>query len=422
MSELKDLSWSVQETVEPLPFEQLERRAVRRRRRRHVIVGIGAAAATAAAVLAVLVPLDNGGTGEPPIAPGPTQSVPSGPSVSPGQADATKAAEQLVAAPTAEVNWIMMATPANWAAAWVNCGQEPCRYAAVLRRGAARAVAPVRDQPYAVLQAGDEAIAVGGPTGSFSLTPDDRSWAQAVMVRLTDRGRVETRLRYAKPTKTFSANEVLTDQLTDDLVVLNLEDSTIRRLEMPAGFADRSTPARDETGRWWVLGSEGFRSEIGWTDDGGATWTTEVLDLDSKGSTITVSADGRTVLATSWDDGATLEAIGKVRMSMDAGARWQTVQNAPWARGGGPVAFNDGTALMIGTSTNGLSAMYAIDSSGEATQVNGLPDGIQDLNHGLQDLSGDGKLLYGPLLEGSKQKKIATSTDRGLTWRQFEPR
>jgi hypothetical protein len=415
MSELKDLSWSVQETVEPVPFEQLERRAVRRRRRRHVIVGIGAAAATAAAILAVLVPLDNGGTGEPPIAPIPTQRVPSAPGVSPDQAAETKAAEQLVAAPAAQVNWIRMATPDNWAAAWVNCGQEPCHYAAVLKRGSARAVAPVRDQPYAVLQAGDEAIAVGGPTGGFGLTPEDRSWAQAVMVRLTDRGRVETRLHYAKPTKTFSANEILTDQLTDDLVVLNLENATLRRLELPVGFAKSSSPVRDDTGRWWLVGSEGLQSDIGWTGDGGATWTTEVLDLDRAGSRIAVSANGRTVLANSQNDAATLESIGRLRMSTDAGSQWQTVKNAPWARGGGPVAFNDGTALMIGTALDGSNALYAIDSSGVATKVPGLP-GM------LTDLSGDGKLLYGPVLQGMTQKKVATSTDRGQSWQQFEPR
>jgi hypothetical protein len=44
MSELKELSWSVPETVRPVPFEQLERRGVRRRRRRQVAAGAGVAA------------------------------------------------------------------------------------------------------------------------------------------------------------------------------------------------------------------------------------------------------------------------------------------------------------------------------------------------------------------------------------------
>ncbi|HET6293052.1 MAG TPA: hypothetical protein VFG33_06745 [Kribbella sp.] len=418
MSELKDLSWSVQETVEPLPFEQLERRAVRRRRRRHVIVGIGAAAATAAAVLAVLVPLDQ--TGQAPVAPEPTKPVQFWPTPSPPKPD-TGAAEALIAAPGAQLGSTLMATPTNWAAAWSNCAPQPCRHSAVVKRGAARVVAPVREQPYVVVQAGDEAIALSGPAG-FSLTPDDRTWAQTVMVRLTDRGLIETQLHFAKSTKTFSDAEILTTA-NGEPFVLNLEKSTLRRLEMPAGFATTTSPVRDGTGRWWVVGTEGFSSDIGWTDDGGATWTTEVLDLDASGSTVAVSADGRTVLATSWVDGATLEAIGKVRMSTDAGARWQTVQIPRLARGGGPVAFNDGTARMIGIANDDTTALYGIDSSGSMTKLPGLPDL-------LDDLSGDGKLLYGPLIQGSAQEllrgpsqnKIATSTDRGLTWRQFEPR
>ncbi|TDO44026.1 hypothetical protein EV643_11749 [Kribbella sp. VKM Ac-2527] len=46
MSELKELSWSVQEKVEPVPFEQLERRGIRRRRRKQALAGVGVAAAT----------------------------------------------------------------------------------------------------------------------------------------------------------------------------------------------------------------------------------------------------------------------------------------------------------------------------------------------------------------------------------------
>ncbi|QNE20814.1 hypothetical protein F1D05_26500 [Kribbella qitaiheensis] len=57
MSELKDLAWSVQESVEPMPFEDLQRRGIRRRRRRQVLIGAGTAVATATAVLAVLLPL-----------------------------------------------------------------------------------------------------------------------------------------------------------------------------------------------------------------------------------------------------------------------------------------------------------------------------------------------------------------------------
>lgn len=80
----------------------------------------------------------------------------------------------------------------------------------------------------------------------------------------------------------------------------------------------------------------------------------------------------------SWTDGATLEAIATQKMSTDRGAHWTTVTNTPWARGGGPVAFNDGTAVMLGLTAYSSSRRPRL--------------------------------------------KVATSPDRGKTWQSFEPR
>ncbi|QNE20812.1 hypothetical protein F1D05_26490 [Kribbella qitaiheensis] len=89
--------------------------------------------------------------------------------------------------------------------------------------------------------------------------------------------------------------------------------------------------------------------------------------------------------------------------------------NQPWARGGGPVAFDDGTAVMLGLRTDHPSpSLYGL-SGGRAKLLNGVPDR-------MDDLAGDGKLLYGIQLESPHATTVATSTDRGKTWESFEPR
>jgi hypothetical protein len=157
----------------------------------------------------------------------------------------------------------------------------------------------------------------------------------------------------------------------------------------------------------------GSRSEIAWTDDG-CTWNRTLLDPANPGSRIAVSPDGSTIVANSWVDGATAEAIGTLKMSTDRGARWTSVADRPWARGGGPVAFDDGTAMMLGVSKQGRTALYRL-ADGTATQSSAGPPG-------LEELAGDGKLLYGQVLRGAGVTKVATSVDRGLHWREFEPR
>jgi hypothetical protein len=418
MSELKELFWAVQETVEPVPFEQLERRGVRRRRRRQALAGAGAAVATTVAVLAALLPFGGkAGTEQlPPVAP-PTASVPGSiePILPPDGID--QAAQAVVRAKDAEVRSILLATPSRWAASWASCSTNPCKFAAVLSRDGAKVTAPVRRMKYTTLQTGDEAIAMAGPSGE-SFTARDPSWSQAVLVRLTAQGKVQTPLRYAKPTRTFSAGEILIDRVVvgAELVVLNLADSTLRKLDVP-GLTQPHSPVRDSTGRWWVVAGEpgsGMRSQIAWTDDGGGSWQQTVLDPGDPASTIAVSQDGRTIVATSWIDGATFEAIGTLKMSTDRGANWTTVTDKPWAREGGPVAFNDGTALMLGRSRDGVVALYPLDDQPGQTLLTG--------HDGLDDLTGDGKLLYGPVLTGTTTTKVATSTDRGKTWHEFEPR
>jgi hypothetical protein len=407
MSELKELSWSVQEAVRPIPFEQLERRGVRRRRRRQALTGIGVAGAVAAVILSVVVPL--GGTDN-------TQPVAPVPSV-PGKTNENQSADALIQGRNATLETATVVTAERWASSWADCTGGRCRYAARVERNGQSATTPIRTSKFTTLRVGDEAVAVAGPSGQ-TFTATDPSWAQTVLLRLTGQEQLRTVLRYAAPTSSFTSGEILTDRLspTGHLLVLNLANSTLRRLEVD-GHIDPRSPVRDTTGRWWVVTGDsisGSRSDIAWTDDGGRTWHRTTLDPGNPASTIAVSPNGRTIVATSWMDGATLEAIGVVRMSSDRGATWTSVRNKPWARGGGPIAFDDGTALMLGIAqTSPKTAVYRL-ADGQAVRTNAVPDG-------LDDLSGDQALLFGPQL-GTPSTKVVTSTDRGATWRSFEPR
>lgn len=403
MSELKEMSWSVQEAVRPIPFEQLERRGVRRRRRRQALTGVGVAGAVAAVILSVVVPL-GGRDSTQPVAPLPDV---------PRKSTAAPDADALIQGKNATLETATVVTAERWASSWADCTGGRCRYAARVERDGQSATTPIRTSKFTTLRVGDEAVAVAGPSGA-TFTAEDPSWRQTVLLRITGQEELRTVLRYAAPTSRFTSGEILTDRLspTGQLLVLNLANSTLRRLDVDSQVNPRS-PVQDATGRAWVVTGEAS-GDIAWTDDGGRAWHRTTLDPGNPASTIAVSPNGRTIVATSWMDGATLEAIGVVRMSTDRGATWTSVRNKPWARGGGPIAFDDGTALMLGISQNSPKpALYRL-ADGQAVRTNAVPDG-------LDDLSGDQALLFGPQL-GTPSTTVVTSTDRGAAWRSFEPR
>jgi hypothetical protein len=311
-----------------------------------------------------------------------------------------------------------MVTAGDWSAAWADCKSTPCRYGAAVSRNGLSLASPSGSLRFTALRVGVEPIAVAGPSGDV-LTPTDPTWPKTVLFRYDGRQLIQSVLHYADPTDTFGPDEILTTRLggNGELRVLNLQDSTLRKLQ-PSGLEDARSPVRDNTGRWWVVtgkSNSGSRGDIAWTDDGGRTWGKALLDPGNPAAEIAVSPNGRTVVASSWVDGATLEAIGLLRISTDRGAHWTTVANKPWARGGGPVAFDDGSAVMLGQAISDPSpSLYGI-SAGRAKLLNGVPDR-------MDDLAGDGQLLYGIQLESPTAQKVATSTDRGKTWRAFEPR
>ncbi|WP_433016709.1 WD40/YVTN/BNR-like repeat-containing protein [Kribbella sp. CA-294648] len=388
MSELKELSWEVQESVEPVPFEQLEHRGIRRRRRRQTLTGAGVVAAVTIAVAAALLPLGNvTGTEKPPAA-GITKPI-----------AVDQAAEKLVAG-DARLAEVVFAGPNSWVSSWDGSTGEKQRYAAVLSRDGVRTTTPVRDMWFSALELGDDPAAVSGPKGEGD--QKDPSWAHALMVRLTAEGKVEKKLRWAAPTTTFAENETLVFEVTHEHVpwILNPDEGTLRKLEIK-GTDNFSGTVQDGTGRWWLTGNQGKASYVLWTDDGGRNWSKALVDsLDSAGG-VGVSADGRT--AVTFTLGITTGGPVRMKLSTDQGETWTT--SAPrertWTRP--PVALNDGSVLLL--------------EKGKLVRLNG--EVVATAPKDAVELRGDDDLLY---VASGESGSIATSTDLGKTWKTFEPR
>jgi hypothetical protein len=392
MSELKELSWEVQETVRPLPFEAMERRGIRRRHRRQALTGAGLVAAVTIAVLAAVLPLGNAtGTEKPPTA-GTPASIP-----------VDQTAEKLIHDKTSGFAGIAFATPTRWASAWMS--PQPgytWNYAAVLSRDGVRTTAPVRKNQYAVLAAGDEVLALSMPT---SMKGSDPTWAQSVMVRLTDKGRIEKKLRWAPPTSEFGDGDVLLAYGT--LRALNLETGTLREVKIP-GVDNADQPQLDSTGRWWLVGARNSGvGNIYWTDDHGKTWDHSVISPGRMRGRLAVSPDGKTLVAIPGSKpGPTADDLVPLRLSTDRGEHWTTVatRNSTYLQS--PVAFNNGTGLALYQDQNrellrpGAGAAFTPPTD-------------------LGELEGVGEFVYGMQYNGNQ---AITSTDHGKTWKYFEAR
>lgn len=419
MRDLAKLSSAVQQNLPAVDFENLVRRGRRRRTRNRVAVVVGTAAVVAAAALAPGAVLDGADSApvDPAISPtaAPTASVNARRKPDPGRA--------VIDAKNAELRSFAMSAPNQWSATWTTCPAEACGYAGLVTRAGASVVSEVRPthihaltvRARASADSRPEPVVVIGPE-ALPLAPGDPTWARTELLRLTAAGSAGSTLRYAAPTSAIGPDDTVTDLLVaGELAVLNVRESTLRTLRVPADLTGGRAPVKDGTGRWWILAGElssDASSKVAWTDDGGRTWSRTTLDADAPGSALTVSPDGRTVLATSWFDGATIEPIAVLRMSRDHGQTWTTVQGHPRYRAGGPIAFDDGTALLLGQNPEigGGTTLFRIDAEGKIRPVQGAP--------ALQDLGGTGNLVHGPI-DGNT---VAVSTDRGQTWSTFAPR
>ncbi|MEV6413349.1 sialidase family protein [Kribbella sp. NPDC051718] len=399
MSELKELSWEVQQATEPLPFEALERRGVRRRRRRQALAGAGVVVAVTIAVLAAVLPLgDLTGTEKPPAATTPRPVV------------VDRAAEDLLRGADALRGEVTFATATRWAATWSSSYAGRPTYTAVLSRDGVRATAPVQERPYSVLRTGDETIALRGPSGD-PFSKDDPSWPRTLMVRLTGQGEIKEPLHWAAPTTTFGANEILTVDATrkNEPLILNPDEKTLRVLEIPDATLVTS-PVRDSTGRWWLVGVSGAAGYVLWTDDGGGTWSRALVDAHNQAAGVWVSPDGNTVVTQSVKDA---NGPTPLRQSTDRGRTWTTIGTADRYLVRGPVVFDDGRVLLLEPLSGKTSAKLFLPN-GEV--VGQAPRNLDEL------IRGDG-LLYGVVRPSpTDTNSVFTSTDDGKTWKSFEPR
>ena len=375
----------------PRLVEWLERFGVPRRWPPLLIVGIAAALASVVIATVLLID-DRTGAGNSPVTIEPAAAMKDGAAV--------------VHAKLAQVQSIAMVTRNRWAAGWADCGSGPkCRYSAVIDRDGDKAVAPEWPVPYVTLRAGDEAIAVAPPPEG-TLTGD-----QTVIFRQTYDSPVTSRLRYTVPTRTFQPGEILTDQIVPGrIVVVNPDDSTVRMLEGPG----TRSPVCDGSDRCWMLTGIG-RTDIVWTDDGGKTWGEAPLDEHNQRGRLTVSPDGRTLVATSVTIDIRSETVAAMRISTDRGTHWTTVRQPPFTLNGPPVALDGGTAVMLGGQAGHPTPRLYRITDGTAEPVPGLPGAFIDLD-------GDAKLLYGPRISGQRATDVAVTTDRGTTWTDFSPR
>jgi hypothetical protein len=274
-------------------------------------------------------------------------------------------------------------------------------YAAVLSRDGVRTTAPVRKNQYFVLRVGDEVLALSMPT---SMKGSDPTWAQAVMVGLTDQGRVEKKLHWAPPTSEFADGDVLLASGT--LRALNPETGTLREVKIP-GIDNALTPQRDTTGRWWLVGAKNSGvGNIYWTDDRGKTWDHSVISPGRMGGRLGVSPDGRTIVAIPGSNPRTTDDLVPLRLSTDRGEHWTTVATPDSTFLSSPVAFDNGTGLAL---YQGKTRELLRPGAGAALTP----------PTDLGEMEGVGEFVYGMQYNGNQ---AITSTDHGKTWKYFEPR
>ncbi|MFI5729630.1 WD40/YVTN/BNR-like repeat-containing protein [Kribbella sp. NPDC051587] len=415
MSELKELAWAVHDSVHAPAFPSLTYR-VRRRRRRRVALMVATAA-----VLALVIGLPISRLENTQVAAQSSYVPGDGVSYSPGS-DAV--GESLVADPESELSSVAVIDPDRWMSAWSRC-LPSCSYSAVVKWDGVKVAMPARSMPYQILRRGDELILLAPPDRG---TSDDASWSDSFLVRLTPNGPVRTALRYARPSRTFAPkSEVLVPSLTPgNIDAVNVEKSTLRRVQ-PPGIQFPVSPVRDDAGRWWMLDTTDG-SRILRTEDG-KNWQPTTLDESSGPAFLAVSRDGRTILA-----GARLSGFQRVtalKMSTNGGADWHPIPVSQKLSADWPVAFNDGTALLIQTGGARENQYLLRVHDGQIAPVPADKSWTSSTSSAPRsELRGDENLISGIVELWSDPAEahprfpwaVLVSTDQGTTWSSFVPR
>ncbi|GAA0608994.1 exo-alpha-sialidase [Kribbella sandramycini] len=405
MSDLKDLVFSVQETVDAPPFATLARRASHRRARRRTSLLVAVTAVVATVYLLLNLPGADGS--KVPIAPQPSVNTPA-PDLDNG--------EDLVRGPGATLLGVAATGPTRWVSSWNACPRSECRFAAALGSEGMMAFAPTRPNPWRTLIVAGDPVALY--TSDLALEPDHPGWGSAMFVTLNAEGSTQSGLSYASPTATYDSDEVVTDLGQPGLLaVLNLQNSTLRRLELPDSVGKPGRPVRDLAGNVYFLGGQA-NDTIYWTLDRGQTWKHEPLDDRDAGRWLAVSPSGGTIVATSSKPATdALDRLATTKVSVDGGATWRIVQNTPYGIDGAPVALDDNTVLMAGRSPGAaVSSLYSI-TDGKVQLIKPAPQV-------LAGLAGNTMLVYGTTVEkpSATLTRVAFTTDRGQSWSYFTPR
>jgi hypothetical protein len=399
MSELKELAWQVQTTVDEAVFDRLVRRGHRRRLRNRAL-GVTAAGLVLATAL---------GTGAAmPWRDGSSSLAGRSGSVS---AVAPRSGYDIAHAPGAELRQFFQLASGRWAALWEDCTPSS---------GCQRTVASKQGGSIAYTTGTVDFPHLGSASGTvFGYRSPDNPAAAPTLILVTPTGPIERSLTVQTPISHFDDALIVPQFRGNGPAAIDLGQSSIRPLIMPSGLeAMAGWPVQDSSGRWWVLTGEG-PSSVAWTDDSGRSWQRHLLQKGTAAfGGVSVSPNGRTILAHSFHRDGT----GVLHLSQDRGRTWSTVRGNPWSVEGSMVAFDDGSGLMLGRGPgireDHPQRLYRIGTDGKVTEVPGAPDG-------LSTLTGAGSQLSGLITkDGTPERtvQVATSKDAGKTWQIFEPR
>jgi hypothetical protein len=400
MSDLKELAWHVQTTVDDVDFARLVRRGRRRKLRNRALAGttVGLMIATAALSTGTAMPWQD------------ELSSPAGQSGM-GSPITLRPGRDIAHDPGAELRQFFQLASGRWVALWESC---------TLSHGCQRTVASKQDGSVAFTTGTVDFPHLGSVSGTvFGYRVSENPAEAPKLIVVTSDGPVERDLAVQAATERFDDELIVAGFRGNGPAVFDLSHSSARPLTMPSGLEKmKERPVRDSSGRWWVLTADG-PSYVAWTDDGGSSWERHLLENGpAYVGGVSVSPNGQTVLVHSFHRDGT----GVLQLSHDRGRTWSTVDGNPWTAEGSMVAFDDGTALMLGRGPgireDQPQRLYRIGTDGKVAQVSGAPAG-------LSTLAGTGSQLSGLVTEEgarSETLRVAVSKDAGKSWQTFEPR
>lgn len=188
----------------------------------------------------------------------------------------------------------------------------------------------------------------------------------------------------------------------------------------PSPFDDTFSELEvDLDGRIWAGGTLRHQPSIAWSDDVGATWTSEVVgEIGGIGAYVVLGTDGR-VAGMDAVDGAINPAPTELIVSLDDGATWTQVVDLPFDSMTGRAASPDGRLLV----TDVEGQLWRSDSTW--TRFERAPDAPKML-----DIQSAGRYLFAsPAIEqpglvvlSPDPERMLVSDNAGRTWSFIDTR